>query len=252
MALLNIISVTKNDLEGIISTIESTKCLRSQPHVKHIIIDSSTNNIKSDVRSFVKSNENVEYIWQDACGIAAAFNLGLSHSTAKWVWFLNGGDRIHIDLKIDHILYILNESRADAIIFQNEFDGLKKVYKHPPMWDMWPPLYSWIPHPATFTRRRLYEQFGTFDESFGIAMDYEFWIRCFSKQVTVDTISIPLTIFNRNGISSTNPQKTAYEVLRAIKKHFWIILRIWFNNGLLIFRAWYTYSKIRRKPPMSR
>lgn len=247
MALLDIITITKNDLQGILSTIESTKNLRTHPFIKQIIIDSSTEQIKNEVNLLAKSNKNVEYFWQDAMGIAAAFNFGLSHSTAEWIWFLNGGDRIHIDLEFNHILYILKESRADAMIFQNELDGLKKAHKHPPMWALWPPLSAWIPHPATITRRKLYNQFGNFDESFEIAMDYEFWVRCFSKQVTVDTISIPVTIFDRCGASSTNPQKTANEALRTIKIHFWTILKLWLNNGLQIFKAWYTYHIMRRK-----
>ncbi len=126
-------------------------------------------------------------------------------------------------------------------------NGMKNIPKHPPMWAMWPPLNAWIPHPATFSRRSLYDKFGNFDESFEISMDFEFWLRCFSKQVTVDTVSIPLTIYDRYGISSTQSEKTAHEAIRAIKKHFWIIIQLWINNGKLIFKAWRYYAKKQKR-----
>lgn len=241
MSLLDIITITKNDFRGICNTIESTKFLREHSGVKQIIIDSSTDETKNRVASLAESSNNVEYIWQEAVGISKAFNLGLGHSSSKWVWFLNGGDRIHPGCNLDHIIYLLDNSRADAVIFENEVSGHKSIQKHPPMWAMWPPLYAWIPHPSAFTRRQLYDQHGIFDESFEIAMDYEFWIRCLSKQVTVDTISIPLTLFDNSGISSTQPEKTAYEALRTIKKHFWPLLMIWLKSGISILRAGYTY-----------
>lgn len=245
--LLKIITVTKDDFDGVSSTIKSTENLRNCSGVKQIIIDSSSWMLKDKVNDLSGANENIDYIWQEPAGIATAFNTGLSIVDAEWVWFLNGGDCMHSDAEPDKIIYLLKNSRADAIIFQNEVSGMNKFPKHPPMWAMWPPLYAWIPHPATFSRRNLYEQFGNFDESFEIAMDFEFWIRCFSKQVTVDTVSIPLTIYDRCGISSTQSGKTAHEALRAIKKHFRIIIQLWINNGMLIFKAWLSYIKTQKK-----
>ena len=245
--LLNIITVTKDDFDGVSSTIKSTKKLRNCSGVRQIIIDSSSWMLKDKVNDLAGVNENIDYIWQKPAGIATAFNTGLSIVDAEWVWFLNGGDCMHSDGDPDKIIYLLKNSRADVIIFQNEISGIKNILKHPPMWAMWPPLYSWIPHPATFSRRNLYEQFGNFDESFEIAMDFEFWIRCFSKQVTVDTVSIPITIYDRFGISSTQSGKTSIEALRAIKKHFWVIIRLWINNGMLIFNAWRSYTKRQKK-----
>ena len=40
-AILDIIPVTKDDLDGVTSTIKSTAKLRSTPGVRHIIVDSS-------------------------------------------------------------------------------------------------------------------------------------------------------------------------------------------------------------------
>ena len=241
--ILNIITITKNDLTGVTHTVESTKKLRSYPGVKQIIIDSSIDETKTVVKTLAESSDNVEYFWQEPSGISAAFNLGLSLAESEWIWFLNGGDEVHSHLNPDNLLYLLSESGVDAIIFQNEWSDTGKSAKHPPMWAMWPPLFAWIPHPSTLTRKSLYEKHGNFNEAFEIAMDYEFWIRCFAKETVVDTISIPLTKYDQTGISSTQTSKVAKEALLAIKIHLWMVVKIWLNNGFLILNAWRFFSK---------
>jgi glycosyltransferase involved in cell wall biosynthesis len=247
MSLLNIISVTKDDLKGVQRTVESTKALRRNPFVRQLIIDGSSEDIRTSVKDLAYSGENLDYFWQEPSGISAAFNKGLSFVESEWVWFLNGGDEVHSHFKPNNLLYLLNESNADAIIFQNEWKGTGKRIKHPPLWAMWPPLFSWIPHPSTLTRRTIYNQYGNFDERFEIAMDYEFWIRCFSKNVVVDTLSIPLTKYDPCGISSTQPKKVSREAVRILRFHMWNIVKIWIKNGFILPKAYYNYSRKTNK-----
>lgn len=235
MDLLNIITVTKDDFNGIKATIKSTKLLRDYSCVKQIIVDSSsTEKTKDKISLLVESNKNVEYNWQKATGIASAFNFGLNSVNAEWVWFLNGGDKVHNDIDHEKIIYLLKQSNADAIIFQLQHMNSGKIIEHPPMWAMWPPVTPWIPHPATITRNQLYKDFGNFDESFDIAMDYEFWIRCFSKRVVVDTLSIPLTQFDTNGLSNTQEDHVFREGRNIIKTYFWLLLKMWLYSGIRI------------------
>ncbi|MFO7606145.1 MAG: glycosyltransferase [Desulfurivibrionaceae bacterium] len=241
--ILNIITVTKNDLAGVTHTIESTKKIRTHPGVKQIIIDSSTDETKTSVKTLAESNNNVEYFWQDPSGISAAFNKGLSLAESEWVWFLNGGDEINNKLDPDIFLYILAKSSANAIIFQIKGVGSDQITRHPPMWAMWPPFFAWIPHPSTITRKSLYEKYGNFNTSFEIAMDYEFWLRCFAKETVVDTISIQITDYDNTGISSTQTSKVAKEAIRAIKMHVYEIIKIWFKNGLRMLKAYLFYKK---------
>ncbi|MBM2838492.1 MAG: putative glycosyl transferase [Deltaproteobacteria bacterium] len=245
--LLDIVTVTKDDLEGVANTIRSTGGLRMTDGVRQVIIDSSGEGIREKVKELACTEINVDYVWQAPSGIAPAFNKGLSLSRAEWVWFLNGGDKVHREVEPDKILYLLSESRADAIIFEYQLMDSEKRIKHPPMWSMWPPINSWIPHPATLTRRNLYAQYGNFNESLEIAMDYEFWMRSFAKEAVVDMISIPLTEYDTSGISSTQTAKTSREAVRVIRMHIWTLIKIWLKNGLTMFTAWYFFSKRSKK-----
>jgi glycosyltransferase involved in cell wall biosynthesis len=245
--ILNIITVTKDDIEGLKKTIISTKKIREEYNICQIIVDSSVGENKKEVINYLQNKKNIKYYWQEPLGIAAAFNFGLKNAEADWVWFLNGGDKVHDSLDAGFFLNLLSYSSSDAIIFQIEYAQSSLIPKHPQMWALWPPLLSWVPHPSTITRRYLYDKYGLFDESLRIAMDYEYWIRCFSKDVTVDLVSIPIAKFDQIGSFFGLDHLTKAEVRKIIIKYLWIILKKWFNNGLILLKSLKASLKVTKK-----
>lgn len=243
--ILTLITVTKDDLEGFSSTISSTRRLREDHNVRQVVVDSSGEQTRRRVEEVLSREHNIDYVWQPPSGIAAAFNKGLSISKADWIWFLNGKDEVLPDLDPEWFLKLIRQCSADAIVFDLVEDG--KKWKHPPLWEVWPPVVTWIPHPATLTRRSLYQKHGNFDESLKIAMDYEFWLRCFSKDVTVDMVSIPVVKFDGGGISCVQTADTSGESLLVMKKHLWTLVKKWLNHGSLLPRAWLHFVKRRNK-----
>ena len=115
---LDIITVKKDDLEGLENTLKSTEDIREYPGVRQIIVDSSTGRVRNEVRELAGECKNVEYLWQAAKGIAGAFNLGLSIVKAEWVWCLNGRDEINPQIDIKAILYMLEATNADILLIQ--------------------------------------------------------------------------------------------------------------------------------------
>jgi len=244
--ILNIITVTKDDIEGLKKTIKSTKNIREEYDVCQIIIDSSTSENKDKIINYLQNEKNIQYYWQKPSGIAAAFNFGLKNAEADWVWFLNGGDEVHDSLDSEFFLNLLSRSSSDTIIFQIESVPSSLVPRHPQMWASWPPLLSWIPHPSTITKRYLYNRYGMFNESLNIAIDYEYWIRCFSQDVIVDLISIPIAKFDQTGSSFGSNRPTKTEVRKIIIKYMWLILKKWFVNGLILLRALKATYRVKR------
>ena len=234
---LNIITITKDDPQGLFKTVNSTRSLREKFNIRQVIVDSSTNDVKIKVGNILTKENNIEYHWQKPSGRSAAFNHGLRLTKSRWVWFLNGGDEVFSGLDSGVFLELLNKNNSDAIIFQVFYKQSSKTYPHPQMWALWPPVLSWIPHPATITRRELYDKYGNFNEKYKIAMDYEFWIRCFSKNVTVDLISMPIAKFDESGISIKSTIDTKKEVRRIICKYFWLFIKKWFNSGKIILKS---------------
>lgn len=236
-ALLDIITVTKDDLAGISDTLSSTRAMRATPGVRQLIVDGSME-VADEVRLFTDKEANADYLWQEPAGIAAAFNLGISRVSAQWVWFLNGRDRVHPKLDGALLMRILAASRADIIIF--DLETIQSGYRrsHPPIWAQWPLSNgNWIPHPATFIRRTLFEQYGRFDTSYRIAMDAEWWARVFEHNVLIDMLSIPVVQYDEHGISSSNLIDTRQENRRILSAHFNKWCRWWLSKGWQMLKA---------------
>jgi hypothetical protein len=240
---LDIITVTKDDIEGVAGTVESTRALRAAG-AKQFVMDSSGERTRQKIEELASGEENLEYVWLEPKGISSAFNLGLRRSNAKWIWCLNGGDRVHHDVEPDKLLHIFRVSGADAVIFELERTQSGRKPKHPPMWNLWPPVSCWIPHPATIVRKELFNKYGVFNEEFKIAMDTEIWFRFFSKNdVVVDMISMPIALYDEEGISETKLGQTFREAKRIIESNSWMLLKDWLLSGKRIYDAWRYFSK---------
>jgi glycosyltransferase involved in cell wall biosynthesis len=235
MQQLTIVTITKDDLEGVSANLRSTYALRTFDGVRQVVIDGSIEAISQKVQQLA-AEEHVEYVWQEPAGIAQAFNLGISRVSDGFIWFLNGKDEIHPDLDIPLLLNLLNRSKSELLIFQLEFMSTGQVYSRPPLWSLWPPIF-WIPHPATLIRRNLFDTYGCFNQSFDIAMDGELWIRLLTNDIEADMISMPISLYDQNGISSTDPSKVLLEIDRVIKENFRLLFRIWLKQGLYLYQA---------------
>lgn len=89
-----------------------------------------------------------------------------------------------------------------------------------------------VEHPALFLTARLYKAYGTYDESFKIAADYEYVLRMLPaiEEGTLATCYVgdkPLTIFRVTGISNSAITESMKEALRARMLHGFSPLREW-------------------------
>lgn len=235
--ILNIVTVTKDDLEGLAATIRSTRQLRAHPGVRQIIVDGSSAPIQNKVQDLLADEDNVDYLWQEANGIASAFNLGLREANGEWVWFLNGKDEVHPKLDPSIFMKILGASNGKILIYELEFMQSGLRYSHPPITALWPPVMFWVPHPATLIKRELFEKYGYFKEIFKIAMDGEIWFRFLSKDIVVDMLSMPIALYDEGGLSHSQSRETARESIRIIMSYFPMMLKMWMKNVISIITA---------------
>ena len=91
----------------------------------------------------------------------------------------------------------------------------------------------------------VYERYGEFDKKYKIAMDGDVWFRFFSNDVNVDVISIPLTLYDEEGISSIQSKDSAKEVYKILRKNIFKMIKLWLNEALLIIKAFIIFYKIK-------
>ena len=79
---------------------------------------------------------------------------------------------------------------------------------------------NFIPHPATFIRRSVFERFGVFREDYRLAMDYEFWLRV-RNTCRFTQVDEPLAAFrvHAGSASSAHAAASFKEDFRARFEH---------------------------------
>jgi hypothetical protein len=244
--LLAIITVTKDDVSGLEATLASTSALRSDRRVRQVVIDSSSPESARRCAALAQA-ASVAYEWIEPTGISDAFNLGLSRSSAEWIWCLNGGDILHPALSTSLLLEYLAACRAMVVIGQLQPAGSALPLSHPPLWALWPPVVCWIPHPATILRFQLFEQYGTFDQSLKITMDYDLWFRALGARTEVDLVSIPFVVFDPTGLSSSSAYtgRLAREVMSVLRRHWRMLVRHHVRYPARTVRdIWYWYRRL--------
>lgn len=222
--MLHIISVCKDNVDGIRRTIQSTQKLREISGVYQIIIDSSNDINAAAIKEISLSGKSIEYYQQQPAGIAQAFNFGIEKSDAGHLWFLNGGDIVHPEADCELLIKIVNKTIADFIIFQLLYEESGIIPEFPPLWLHWPTIGGWIPHPSVICKKEVFNKYGNFNPRYRTSMDYDYWLRIFSKDVKVDFISFPIAVFNEDGISR-NRKQVAREGLRSIMKNIFCLLK---------------------------
>lgn len=233
--LLSIVTVTKDDAVGLAWTLASARSLRAVG-TEHLVIDGVTVREDEETAQIAAQDDGkIISIARPPKGIADAFNAGISVAQGEWVWFLNGGDSVDPGLDSKNLRKVLENSGADILIGGLTYEGESGPRSLIAEAKRWPPLRAWIPHPATLVRRRLFEQFGKFDERYTIAMDYEWFLRVLTKPVVVEVISMPLAIFAPNGVSQRADlfSRIACEQNDAIRRHH---LRLWSLSPYVLYR----------------
>jgi glycosyltransferase involved in cell wall biosynthesis len=243
--LISIITVCLNSAEFIEQTIQSV-ISQKYPNKEYIIIDGGSTD--GTVEIIKKYQSHLAY-WHSKPdrGLAHAFNLGFEHTQGEWIIYLNADDFFLDDSVLEKMVpHLLSQNQTDAVIGQLIKMTREKnprslplfcIYANPWRWQEFR-RYCSMPHQATFTHRSYFERMGSFDESFKIAVDYEFFLRA-CKNLHCAYIPIAVSGMRTGGIASQSFLKTLRESQRAQLKNK--AISPWFSwlNLYFIFAHWY-------------
>jgi glycosyltransferase involved in cell wall biosynthesis len=173
---ITVVTVCRNALHLLRPTVESV-LEQGCTSLEYWIVDGgSTDGTREFLASL--SARGVRTISEPDRGIADAMNKGVRLSTGSWVAHLHAGDT-YLAGALDAVLAHAADGTdilCGSILKQEE----RRETLYPPKpsrlrMDMT------IHHPATFTRRAVFEEVGGFDERYPNAMDYDFFLRAFDQ-----------------------------------------------------------------------
>ena len=185
-------------------------------------------------------------------------NKGIQLATGDVVGILNSDDFYTGPKVIENVVYLLRESRAEAL-----FADL--VYVHPRNLERVVRYYSgrgftlekfgWgcmPPHPTFFAKRNLYEQYGLFRTDFRIAADFELTVRFLARhQAPYAYLPEVIVQMRTGGVSTRGISSNVIlnnEIVRACKingisTNIFKVYSKYFSKVLQLFRkpAPFTY-----------
>jgi glycosyltransferase involved in cell wall biosynthesis len=193
---------------------------QSIPPFEHLIINGST---EDTIEKYFKTKDKILYrkvFNEKDNGIADAFNKGIKKASGDVILLLNSGDLLY-DQNV--IKIVLEKFDADKNLmwlhgkYRYQRSGIwvtlgkpfdpKKLYRG---------MRS-LSHQTMYVRRELYDKHGLYDNSFKIAMDFDFVARIRNEKfLFVDEI---LAINVPGGISSEKYNLSLKEGSRVVKKY---------------------------------
>ncbi len=206
---ISIITICKDNLDGIKKTIKSVDEQISK-RFEHIVIDGdSTDGTKEYVFDNPKSYRKV--ISEPDSGISNAFNKGLCLASGKYVVFLNSGDTFTDNLVIEEVFNDINNDGIDIYTYVGMIGGHTVPEKTEAKYaeEYW--TLGKLPHQATFVRRDVFDRIGTFDESLRLRMDYDFFYRCSKANLSYKYIPRVIVNYEDGGACISNLEQFALE-----------------------------------------
>ena len=216
---ITVVTVCRNALALLRPTVESVLEQRT-PQIEYWIVDgASTDGTREYLASL--NSSGVRWISEPDRGIADAMNKGARLATGQWVAHLHAGDR-YLPGALEAVLPIAGACRTvlrdppDILcgsILKDEERGEARYRPRPSRlpWDMT------IHHPATFTRKEVFEEIGEFDERYPNAMDYDFFLRAFVARKRFATLPATIARMASGGQSERSLWKT-YRETQQIRK----------------------------------
>jgi glycosyltransferase involved in cell wall biosynthesis len=174
-------------------------------------------------REILEANSARLSYWQSQPdrGVPHAWNMALTHATGEWVCFLGADDRFAQRNTVATLLDAgrdptINYVSGQAVLVDDNGRARRIVGRR---WD-WERMkrYQHIAHPGSLHRRSLFARYGNFDESYPIALDYDFLLRV-GRDIRAAFVAEPVTLMGMSGQSNTQAWRAFRENRRIQSSH---------------------------------
>jgi len=168
-ALLSIITVTKNDLPGLMATYESLvsqDC--SLDCLEWIVIDAESSDGSVEFLKGLHPGFDFTYISEGDSGIFDAMNKGVDKAMGQYLLFLNAGDLLFNESVLTNVLPYLHKNSLKIV-------AGKVALKWEDVCVLGVDVFPWVPHQAAFIHRSC---FGNryYDDNLKFYGDLKFWM----------------------------------------------------------------------------
>ena len=224
MPTLSIITINRNNAEGLRKTIESV-VTQTQTDFEYLIIDgASTDESVNVIKEYVEHPEygkKITYWVSEAdTGIYNAMNKGIRLAKGDYLHMLNSGDWYEPNA-LDYILPKLQEETPDLLLCMinyivNNNSEFCQLRREPHL------VVGSLSHQGLIYNKNLHEINGYYDEKYIYCSDYDFCVKAmYNKNLFYSYIYNPIVNFLGGGVGSSS---------KAMMEHYNIRLKYGFTK----------------------
>ncbi len=218
--LLSVITINRNNADGLRKTIESVIAQTFQ-EFEYIVIDGASTDESVEI---IKSYKHIDYwVSEPDTGIYHAMNKGIKKASGGYLLFLNSGDYLvdrwvfeQTDLKskTQDILY-------GDLVFENT--NRKRIQHFPQKITFYWLYTQYLGHASTFIRKSLFDKVGFYNESLKIVSDWEFFLLAIAiHNCSMFQLNYVVSVLVEGGISNNEQfrEKVKQERQYVMKNKF--------------------------------
>jgi len=220
MILVTYVTIVLNNKKTIQNTIDSVYN-QKYSNIEYIIIDGGSIDGTLEI---LKNNElKIDYFISEAdSGIYNALNKAISFARGDLICIVNADDWLFPD-SAQKAVALMKDQPKRSVLFSAAVVHDKRRGKH-----IWTPkcvnmgsyfICANVCHNAMYATRETYKFNGFYDESYRVAGDFEWIMRCLSNNINFIYSNEPLVNYATGGTSS-DIEKHGIECLRVAKNRF--------------------------------
>jgi len=200
---LSIITINRNNAEGLCKTIESVVS-QTFTDFEYIVIDGDSTDGSVDVINQF-ADKITYWLSEPDKGIYNAMNKGILKATGDYCLFLNSGDWLADNLVISDFCNLRYEEEivsGNIYLSDNKIIELKTAICSKDLtYDVL--LNSVVYHQSAFIKRTLFDLYGLYNEKYRIISDWEFFIKTLIVgNCTYTNFDRIIAYYDLNGISA--------------------------------------------------
>ena len=221
MMKLSIITINYNNKEGLRDTIESVVHQRCQDF-EWVIIDGGSSDGSREL--IEQHSEQITYwVSEPDKGIYNAMNKGIRVAHGDYLMFLNSGDSLYDEQTIEKVLPLLGDKdiyvgRINSVGRDNA--SAEEQGDFGPEGILRKLTFTWIPHQASFFKKRVFDIYGLYREDQKIVSDWwAYYHSLVIGQATVGALPLLIANYDTTGVSATHRQAAVREQENLLQEY---------------------------------
>lgn len=221
MPLFSIITINRNNADGLRKTMQSVLSQDFSDY-EYIIIDGASTDKSVDViREFLAVPEYASKIsyWvsEPDSGIYNAMNKGIRHANGEFVNMMNSGDTMLPEV-LGRVAKIAAEHKGEVL-----YGAVNCVKNNKFIFVAAKPIdeitSGMMPHQAIFVPLEMHKKYGLYSEEYKICSDFDLILKMYNNGVAFFYTQMIIANYDFDGFSINNEKLMKAESLQIIKKY---------------------------------